>query len=211
MSHEFESEKPNKLKRLIIPGFILTSIVAGGVILSNYKEEASTKDNNQPSGEIGTAISTSIIENASTSSINVVNIDESTEGTINQPVENIISANEDRETQIESGISMAEYSKYIQDNYPLAAEAQRLNSRLYTAGICESKKYPGDDLKIAICIYVQDPEISSSYSNNTLDAQGIRDALKDRYSPYVNKQITSLGYNPSDYEIIYIDNNADRY
>jgi len=55
-----------------------------------------------------------------------------------------------------------------------------IQARLYSIAACPSQKYPSDSTKIALCV---------TESEDGLD-------------PYVLKDISSRGYNPSDYEII---------
>ena len=56
-------------------------------------------------------------------------------------------------------------------------------ARLYRVYVCSSKKYPTDITKIAICA----------------------DMYHEGLQPYIEKDILSRGFNPSDYEMIYID------
>jgi hypothetical protein len=58
-----------------------------------------------------------------------------------------------------------------------------IQARLYTVYACNSVKYPKDFTKIAVCV----------------------DLYRDGLVPYVTKDITSRGFNPADYEIIYVD------
>jgi hypothetical protein len=67
-------------------------------------------------------------------------------------------------------------------NYPILSILP-INARLYTINSCQSQKYPDDSTKLALCV----------------------DEYHDGLGPYVLKDITSRGYNPADYEIIYIN------
>lgn len=58
-----------------------------------------------------------------------------------------------------------------------------INARLYTVYACGSKKYPNDPTKIGIC--------ADMYHADLI--------------PYIEKDIKSRGFNPADYEMIYID------
>lgn len=57
-----------------------------------------------------------------------------------------------------------------------------LQARLYSISVCRSQKYPDDITKIALCVKESQPNLQ----------------------PYVLKDISSRGYNPKDYEIIWI-------
>lgn len=78
------------------------------------------------------------------------------------------------------GKTFSQQTKAITDNYPLVA-ALPIQARLYTIYACKSEKYPTDASKIAICV----------------------DLYTAGLEPYVLKDITSRGYNPSDYEILW--------
>lgn len=58
-----------------------------------------------------------------------------------------------------------------------------INARLYTVYACSSKKFPSDPTKIAICADMYHADLV----------------------PYIEKDIESKGFNPADYEMIYID------
>ncbi len=70
----------------------------------------------------------------------------------------------------------------LSKDYPILSVLP-INARLYTINSCPSQKYPDNPTKIALCV----------------------DAYHSDLEPYVNKDIASRGYNPSDYEIIFID------
>lgn len=57
-----------------------------------------------------------------------------------------------------------------------------INARLYSINLCSSVKFPNDKTKIALCVK---------------EAQ-------DGLDPYVLKDISSRGFNPDDYEIIWL-------
>ncbi len=69
----------------------------------------------------------------------------------------------------------------ILKNYPLVSILP-IQARLYSIAACPSQKYPNDNTKIAICV---------TESQDGLD-------------PYVLKDISSRGYDPNNYEIIWI-------
>lgn len=75
----------------------------------------------------------------------------------------------------------------LSKNYPLINKLP-VYTRSYVISACESQKYPGDSTKIAICITT----------------------TTDEAKPYALKKIQSLGFNPTDYEIIW-KNDAVRY
>ena len=74
-----------------------------------------------------------------------------------------------------------ETTKKLLINYPII-DILPIQARLYTISACPSQKYPNDTTKIALCVIE---------SQSGLD-------------PYVLKDILSRGYNPSDYEIIWV-------
>lgn len=66
-------------------------------------------------------------------------------------------------------------------NYPIVSILP-IQARLYSISACRSQKYPDDITKIALCVKESQPNLQ----------------------PYVLKDISSRGYNPKDYEIIWI-------
>lgn len=75
---------------------------------------------------------------------------------------------------------------YIQQTDKMTEDYPILNilpikARLYIISACQSKKYPNDLTKIALCV----------------------DTNQSGLESYVSKDIQSRGYNPSDYEIIW--------
>lgn len=70
----------------------------------------------------------------------------------------------------------------LNKDYPILSILP-IDARLYTVNSCPSQKYPDNPTKIALCV----------------------DAWHSGLEPYVNKDIASRGFNPSDYEIIFID------
>lgn len=86
------------------------------------------------------------------------------------------------------GNSLTNDTQKIDTTYPIISVLP-INARLYTVYVCQSAKYPNDVTKIAVCV----------------------DLYQDSLIPYVLTDIQSRGYNPSDYEMIYVDkfsNNA---
>lgn len=63
-----------------------------------------------------------------------------------------------------------------------------IQSRLYTVSACQSEKFPNDPDKVALCV----------------NSSGEYDLL-----PYVRKDISSKGYNPDDFEIIFVNKFED--
>lgn len=80
------------------------------------------------------------------------------------------------------GNSLNNDTKKIADTYPIISVLP-INARLYTIYACQSAKYPNDVTKMAVCV----------------------DLYQDGLIPYVLKDIQSRGYNPSDYEMIYVN------
>lgn len=121
-------------------------------------------------------------------------------------------AQTDHEQQIMTGESIAEDTKYLLERYPLVkkdllimdSRIDRIDSRVFSVSACNSEKYPNDIKRIAICVNINDPDISWSSSNTTLNSQQISEAFRNKYEPLIDKQIESFGYNPDDYEIRYI-------
>ena len=71
-------------------------------------------------------------------------------------------------------------------NYPIISVLP-IQARLYSIDACASQKYPSDSTKIALCITESQPDLD----------------------PFVLKDISSRGYNPNDYEIIWIRQYGD--
>jgi hypothetical protein len=69
----------------------------------------------------------------------------------------------------------------IDKNYPIVADLP-IETDLYSINVCPSQKYPNDPTKIALCIIETDPDVAQ----------------------YALNAITNKGFNPSDYEIIYM-------
>lgn len=80
-----------------------------------------------------------------------------------------------------NGQQAAANNSIVLKNYPIVSILP-IQARLYSITACPSQKYPSDSTKIALCV---------AESEDGLD-------------PYVLKDISSRGYNPSDYEIIWI-------
>lgn len=80
-----------------------------------------------------------------------------------------------------NGQQTADNNAILLKNYPIVSILP-IQARLYSIAACASEKYPGDSTKIALCV---------TESEAGLD-------------PYVLKDISSRGYNPNDYEIIWI-------
>ncbi|MEP7204839.1 MAG: hypothetical protein ABI716_01440 [Candidatus Saccharibacteria bacterium] len=70
----------------------------------------------------------------------------------------------------------------LNKDYPILSVLP-INARLYTINSCPSLKYPNNPTKIALCV----------------------DAYHSGLEPYIDKDITSRGFKPSDYEILIID------
>ena len=62
-----------------------------------------------------------------------------------------------------------------------------IQARLYMVTSCQSKKYPDDKTKLALCAYMYHAGLE----------------------PYIKKHIKNLGYDPNDYEIIWIKRYED--
>lgn len=71
-------------------------------------------------------------------------------------------------------------SEQLDQTYPILSILP-IEARLYTVNSCRSVKYPDDSTKIALCADMSEEGLES----------------------YILKDITSRGYNPSDYEIIF--------
>lgn len=72
-------------------------------------------------------------------------------------------------------------SDKILKDYPIVSILP-IQARLYSIAACQSQKYPNDNTKIALCITESQPDLDS----------------------YVLKDISSRGYDPNNYEIIWI-------
>jgi hypothetical protein len=72
-------------------------------------------------------------------------------------------------------------SDIILKNYPIVSILP-IQARLYEIAACSSQKYPSDTTKIALCVTESQPGLD----------------------PYVLKDISSRGYDPNNYEIIWI-------
>lgn len=68
----------------------------------------------------------------------------------------------------------------ITKNYPILSVLP-IEARLYTIAACKSERFPEDGTKIALCVGLYQADLE----------------------PYVLKDISSRGYNPGDYEIIW--------
>lgn len=68
----------------------------------------------------------------------------------------------------------------ITNNYPILSELP-IEARFYTIAACGSERYPEDATKIALCVGLYQANLE----------------------PYVLKDISSRGYDPNDYEIIW--------
>jgi hypothetical protein len=84
------------------------------------------------------------------------------------------------------GNTMKTQTDDINSHYPIIKHLP-ITSRLYTINACPSQKYPNDTTKIALCV---------TETDSSLDT-------------YALQAITDLGYNPADYEIIFIVQSAD--
>lgn len=80
------------------------------------------------------------------------------------------------------GNALTNDTEKITTTYPIISVLP-IDARLYTVYACQSVKYSNDNTKIAVCV----------------------DLYQDGLIPYVLKDIQSRGYNPSDYEIIYVN------
>ena len=69
----------------------------------------------------------------------------------------------------------------ILKNYPIISILP-IQARLYSIAACPSQKYPNDSTKVALCVTESQPGLD----------------------PYVLKDIASRGYDPNNYEIIWI-------
>ena len=77
-------------------------------------------------------------------------------------------------------LNMIKVSSQLEKDYPII-NSLPIQARLYVINPCPSVKYPNDHTKIALCVDVAQPGLE----------------------PYVNQDISSRGFNPADYEIIF--------
>lgn len=81
-----------------------------------------------------------------------------------------------------TGEKMIKETDQLNKDYPILSILP-IEARLYIVNTCKSIKYPDDATKVAICA----------------------DVYQEGLEPFVFKDITSRGYNPSDYEIIFVN------
>lgn len=81
-----------------------------------------------------------------------------------------------------TGEKMIKETDQLNKDYPILSILP-IEARLYIVNTCKSIKYPDDATKVAICA----------------------DVYQEGLEPFVLKDITSRGYNPADYELIFID------
>jgi hypothetical protein len=79
-----------------------------------------------------------------------------------------------------TGQETTDQQKKITSDYPII-NSLPINARLYTVTVCQSEKFPTDITKVAVCVDLYRPGLEES----------------------VLQDITSRGYSPSDYEIIW--------
>jgi hypothetical protein len=97
---------------------------------------------------------------------------------------NNLLLNNDSQTVMQQfyGKSADTQTDTIKKSFPII-DILPIQARLYTISACQSKKYPNDTTKLALCAEESQPGLD----------------------PYILKDISSRGFNPSDYEIIFID------
>ncbi len=78
------------------------------------------------------------------------------------------------------GEKMTKATDQLNKDYPILSILP-IQARLYVVNPCQSANHPSDPTKLALCVDVSQPGLE----------------------PYVYKDITSRGYNPADYEIIF--------
>jgi hypothetical protein len=93
----------------------------------------------------------------------------------------LLNDESDAVIQLQTGESIIEDGQKLREKYPILKDLP-ITARLYVVNVCKSVKYPDDETKIALCA----------------------DVYHDGLKPYIEKDISNLGYNPKDYEIIYI-------
>lgn len=81
-----------------------------------------------------------------------------------------------------TGEKMIKETDQLNKDYPILSILP-IEARLYVVNACNSIKYPNNATKVALCA----------------------DVYQEGLEPFVFKDITSRGYNPADYEIIFID------
>ena len=77
-------------------------------------------------------------------------------------------------------LNMIKSTNQLNKDYPIL-NSLPIQARLYIINPCPSVKYPNDHTKIALCVDVAQPGLE----------------------PYVDQDISSRGFNPADYEIIF--------
>jgi len=77
-------------------------------------------------------------------------------------------------------LNMIKSTNQLNKDYPIL-NSLPIQARLYIINPCPSVKYPNDHTKIALCVDVAQPGLE----------------------PYVYQDISSRGFNPADYEIIF--------
>ena len=77
-------------------------------------------------------------------------------------------------------LNMIKSTNQLNKDYPIL-NSLPIQARLYIINPCPSVKYPNDHTKIALCVDVAEPGLE----------------------PYVDQDISSRGFNPADYEIIF--------
>ncbi|MBC7943445.1 hypothetical protein H7X68_03030 [Candidatus Saccharibacteria bacterium] len=81
---------------------------------------------------------------------------------------------------------MIEATTQLNKDYPILSILP-IQARLYVVNTCKSVKYPNNPTKIALCVDVSQPGLE----------------------PYVFKDISFRGFNPADYEIIFLSGTND--
>lgn len=94
----------------------------------------------------------------------------------------LLTPGADEVVQRFTGEKMTKETSQLNKDYPILSILP-IEARLYVVNMCKSIKYPDDTTKIALCA----------------------DVYQEGLEPYVAKHITSLGYNPADYEIIFVN------
>lgn len=85
-----------------------------------------------------------------------------------------------------TGKRMTSDIEKVRTDYPIISKLP-IEDKYFTISSCPSVKYPNDATKVAICVYLFDPEAKES----------------------ADDELQSLGFNLDDYEILYVDSVPD--